>query len=107
MKATLSNYTQSPRKVRLVTDMVKGKSVPEALTLLTFEMRKSAEPLKKLIQSAVANAEQKGESVADLVVKNIRVDSGIVLKRFRARARGQAAAIRKRRAHVTVELGKK
>lgn len=107
MKATLSNYAQSPRKVRLVSDLVKGKSIEEALTILTFEMRRAADPLAKLVRSAVANAENKGERAADLVVKNITVDKGIVLKRYMPRAFGRASTINRRRSHVTVNLGKK
>ena len=107
MKATLSNYAQSPRKVRLVSDLVKGKSIDEALTLLQFEMRRAAEPLAKLVKSAVANAENKGERASDLVVKSITVDKGIVLKRFMPRAFGRATPLRRRRSHVTVVLARK
>lgn len=107
MKATLSNYTQSPRKVRLVTNLVKGKTVPEALTALNFEMRRAADPIAKLVASAAANAEKQGENLNDLVIKNITVDKGIVLTRFMPRAFGRATPIRRRRSHVTVTLGKK
>lgn len=106
MKATLSNYSQSPRKVRLVTDLVKGKPVSEALTVLEFEMKRASDPIAKLLKSAVANAEKKGEDPKSLVVKNITVDKGIVLKRFLPRAFGRATPIRRRRSHVTVELAK-
>lgn len=107
MKASLSNYAQSPRKVRLVSDLVKGKSIDEALTMLQFEMRRAADPLAKLIKSAVANAENSGERASDLVVKNITVDKGIVLKRFIPRAFGRATPLRRRRSHVTVTLARR
>lgn len=107
MKATVSNYAQSPRKVRLVSDLVKGKSIEEALTILKFEMRRASDPIAKLIASAAANAENKGERAADLVVKSITVDKGIVLKRFMPRAFGRGAPIRRRRSHVTVLLARK
>lgn len=107
MKATLSNYTQSPRKVRLVTDLVKGKSIDDAATLLKFEMRRAADPMLKLISSAVANAEKQGESAKDLIIKNITVNKGIVVKRFMPRAFGRATPIRRRRSHITVTLGHK
>lgn len=107
MKATLSNYAQSPRKVRVVSDLVKGKSIDEALTLLQFELRRAADPIAKLVKSAVANAEAKGERAGDLVIKNITVDKGIVLKRFMPRAFGRATPLRRRRSNVTVTLAKK
>ena len=81
MKATFSNYTQSPRKVRLVSDLVKGKSIDEALMLLKFEMRRAADPLAKLVASAVANAENKGESAADLVIRGVEnLQDGVLVK---------------------------
>lgn len=107
MKATLSNYAQSPRKVRLVSDLVKGKSIEDALTALKFEMRRASDPLAKLIASAAANAEKQGERVSDLVIKNITVDKGIVLKRYLPRAYGRATPLRRRRSHVTVTLARK
>lgn len=106
MKATLKNYRQSPRKVRLVTDMVKGKTLTEALTLLTFKVKRAAEPIHKLIRSAAANAEQAGENPDTLIVKNITVDEGVTLHRVMPRAMGRASAIRKRSSHITVILGK-
>lgn len=106
MKAFLSNYRQSPRKTRLVTDLVKGKSVPEALTMLKFLNKRGANPIGKLIASAAANAEKQGEDVRTLVVKNITVDKGIIAKRFMPRAFGRAATIRHRMSNVQVTLAK-
>ena len=107
MKAKLTNYRQSPRKVRLVTDLVKGKSVDEAITLLRFNMKRASEPLLKLLRSAAANAENQGENASTLVVKNITVDGGVTINRIMPRAFGRATPIRKRSSHVTVTVGKK
>ncbi|OGG43897.1 50S ribosomal protein L22 [Candidatus Kaiserbacteria bacterium RIFCSPHIGHO2_01_FULL_48_10] len=106
MKATLTNYRQSPRKTRLVTEVVKGKSVSEALTALKFLNKRGAAPIAKLIRSAATNAEKQGENARDLFVKQVTVDKGIVAKRFMPRAFGRAAPIRHRMSHVTVTLGK-
>jgi large subunit ribosomal protein L22 len=107
MKAVLKNYRQSPRKVRLLADLVRGKRVPQALQALSFMNKRASEPVTKLIQSAAANAKQKGEDVEKLFIKSIAVDKGIVLKRFMPRARGSAAQILKRTSHIVVELGSK
>lgn len=106
MKAFLKNYRQSPRKVRLVADLVRGKSVPRALTALSFLEKKSALPIKKLIESAVANARQEGVTPEELTVSDIQVNGGLSFTRYRARARGRAAPIRKRTSHVQVALEK-
>lgn len=107
MKATLSNYRQSPRKTRLVTDLVKGKTVAEALTALKFLEKRAANPIAKLIASALANAEKQGENGKNLVVKSIRVDKGLVRTKSMPRAFGRATPIRRRMSHVAVTLGKK
>ncbi len=106
MKAFLKNYRQSPRKVRLVADVVRGKEVGKALDILKFVNKRAALPVEKLIRSAVANAKNTGVS-GTLVVKSIAVDKGIVQKRFMPRARGAAARINKRSSHITIELGTK
>ena len=106
MKATLSNYRQSPRKVRLITELIKGKGLVEALTALKFNDKRAAAPIEKLLRSAIANAEQGGENPNELVVENIAVDKGRVAKTFMPRAFGRASTIRKRSSHVTVTLGK-
>ncbi len=107
MKAVLSNYRQSPRKVRLVADLVRGKRVSEALASLTFLDKRSSLPVKKLLESAVANAVQQGKKAEDLFVSKIAVDKGIVGRRFMPRARGSAAPINRRSSHISVELGTK
>jgi len=104
--ATLKNLRISPRKTRLVADAVRGKSVREAILILDTIHKKSSLPIKKLIQSAVANA-KKQDSVLEsqLKINSIYVDAGMTLKRFRPRAFGRAYTIRKRSSHVNLTLG--
>lgn len=104
MKAELTSYNQTPRKVRLVTDLVKGKKVKDALAALSFLPKRAALPIKKLIESAVANAVQKGEKVEDLKIKNITVDSAGMIMKYMPRAFGRAAPVRHRRSKVKVTL---
>ncbi|MBP6945986.1 MAG: large subunit ribosomal protein L22 [Parcubacteria group bacterium Greene0714_7] len=106
MKATLSNYKQTPRKTRLVTELVKGKGVEEALLALKFLDKRAAAPMAKLISSAVANAEKQGEDGRTLVVQNITVNKGLVAMRSMPRAFGRSSPIRHRMSHITVTLGK-
>ena len=105
MKASLSNYRQATRKVRLVTNLVKGKSVEQALATLTHLPKRAALPVRKLILSAVANAKNAGVDTSTLAIKDFRVDKGFVFKRYMPRARGRAALIRKESSHLTLELG--
>jgi large subunit ribosomal protein L22 len=97
----------SARKARLVTDLIRGRSVPEARTILAFSNRAVAKDVEKVLRSAVANAEThpslhwQGD---DLVVVAAFADEGPTLKRWRARARGRVARIRKRSCHITIEL---
>jgi len=104
MKAELRNYNQSPRKVRLVTDLVKGKTVGEALKALSFLPKRAAAPIKKLLESAIANAKAKGEKIEDLTVKNITVDSDGMIVRYMPRAMGRATPIRRKKSRVNVTL---
>jgi len=104
MRASLKNYRQSPRKVRLVADLVRGKNVEKALVLLSFLQKRAALPVKKLLESAVANAKQDGKNPADLVIKNIEVNEGIVFKRLEYRARGSANTLKKRTSRIAIEL---
>jgi len=105
MKASLKTHNQPPRKVRLVTDLVKGKKVPEALAALSFLPKRAAEPVMKLIQSAAANAKAKGENPDQLKVKNITVDSAGMTVKYMPRAHGRAAPIRRRKSQIRVVLG--
>jgi large subunit ribosomal protein L22 len=107
MKAFLKNYRQSPRKVRLIADLVRGKSAAEALTTLQFVDKRASGPFAKVIKSAIANAKDQGKNEDKLFIKTVRVDKGTVLKRFMPRARGSASRINKRNSHILVELGEK
>ncbi len=104
MKASLKSHNQPPRKVRLVTELVKGKSVEDALTALSFLPKRAAEPIKKLIASAAANAKAKGDDISKLKVKNITVDSAGMTVKYMPRAMGRATPIRRRKSQVHVEL---
>lgn len=103
-RATLSSHNQSPRKVRLVANLVKGKRVPAALEVLTFLPKRAALPVKKLIESAAANAKQKGEKPEDMVIKGLTVESAGMFVRYMPRAFGRATPIRRRKSRVIVEL---
>jgi large subunit ribosomal protein L22 len=95
----------SPRKARLVVEHIRGRSVPEARTVLAFTPRAAAREIEKVLRSAVANAEANHDLVGDdLVVSAAFVDEGPMMKRWRARARGRAARIRKPTCHITVRL---
>lgn len=107
MKAILKNYRQSPRKVRLIADLVRGKRVPEAITALQFVDKRAAGPFAKVIKSAVANAKGLGISEEKLFVKMVQVNKASTLKRSMPRARGSASRINKRNSHISVELGEK
>lgn len=99
----LKNYHGTPRKVRAVADIIRGKSAAEALTLLTFLPKRSASPLAKLLKSALANAGS-GATSQKLMVTDIRVEKGIVMRRMMPRARGSAAPIKKRLSHITITV---
>jgi large subunit ribosomal protein L22 len=95
----------SPRKARLVADHIRGRSVPEARTVLAFTQRAAAREVEKVLRSAVANAEANHGLIGDeLVVAAAYVDVGPVMKRWRARARGRVARIKKPTCHITVKL---
>ena len=107
--AKLNNCPTSPRKMRLVADQVRGESIDKALAILKFSPKEASRRLEKLLLSAIANWQSKNESEdiekADLVVKEIRVDGGKMLKRLRPAPQGRAHRIRKRSNHVTMVLG--
>ena len=109
--ARLNNVPTSPRKMRLVADMIRGESVNSALNILKFEPKVGAARLEKLLLSAVANWQAKNEEVrleeADLYVKEIFVDSARILKRLRPAPQGRAHRIRKRSNHVTLVVDNK
>ena len=107
--AKLNNCPTSPRKMRLVADLVRGVEVEKALAILKFNSKEASRRLEKLLLSALANWQAKNEDAnmeeAGLVVKEIRVDSGSMLKRLRPAPQGRAHRIRKRSNHVTLVLG--
>ncbi len=105
MRATLDSHNQSPRKVRLVAELVKGKKVPAALAALAFLPKRASEPVAKLIKSAAANAKNKGENPDELTVQSITVESAGMLKRYMPRAFGRASLIRRKKSRVKVTLG--
>ncbi len=105
VKARLKFARVSAQKARIVADMVRGKSINEAIRILTFEPQKSGKMIKKLVESAVANAEVKqGIDVDNLYVKTIYVDAGPFIKRFMPRSQGRATEIKKRTSHINVVL---
>ncbi|MBI4947554.1 MAG: 50S ribosomal protein L22 [Bacteroidetes bacterium] len=108
--AKLNNYPTSPRKMRLLADLIRNKPVEHALNVLRFHAQHASTPLSKLLVSAVKNYEAKTGLRAEdsnLFIKEIRVDEGAMLKRFRPAPQGRAYRIRKRSNHVTVVLDTK
>jgi large subunit ribosomal protein L22 len=105
VRAYLRNLRMSPRKVRLVIDMVRGLPVEKAITQLTFLRKDAALPVLKLLKSAMANASHNHQvDSSTLFIKTITADGGATIKRFRPRAHGSAAPIRKRTTHITIVL---
>ena len=106
--AKLRNVPTSPRKMRVIADMIRGKKVSSALSILKYEPKHGAAKLEKLLLSAISNWEAKNEDQrleeADLYIKSITVDSGKILKRLRPAPRGRAHRIRKRSNHVTMVI---
>lgn len=94
----------SPRKARLVADMIRGQRVDKAMTALEFSKKRGAHYLKGVLKSAIANAEEKDASVQNLVVAESRVDEGPVLKRFQPKDRGRAHPIHKKTSHFIITL---
>jgi len=106
--AKLKYVRMSPFKIRLVAETIKGKSVGNALAILEHSRKKASGPLKKLLESAVANAGENHDMDADaLYVKNVLVDQGLTLKRWMPRAMGRATPIRKRTSKVTMIVAEK
>ncbi|WP_109016430.1 50S ribosomal protein L22 [Novimethylophilus kurashikiensis] len=106
VSAVLKGVRLSPQKARLVADLVRGKKVDQALNILAFCPKKGADIIKKVLESAIANAEHnEGADIDELKVSTIYVDKGIVYKRIRARAKGRAGRIIKPTCHITVTVG--
>jgi large subunit ribosomal protein L22 len=105
MKASLTNYRQAPRKVRLIGDLIKGKEATRALAELDLIVKRGSKPMRTLLASAIANARTGSNmSESELFVKSVRVDKGLVLKRMMPRARGRGFPIHKHTSHVSIEL---
>lgn len=104
MQAHLTSHNQPPRKVRLVTELVKGKKVQQALNELSFLPKRAAAPIYKLIASAAANATSKGAKIEDLRVQNVTVDSAGMTVKYMPRAMGRAAPVRRRKSQISVFL---
>ncbi len=112
-KAIARHIRISPRKVRLVVDQIRGRSVNEAYAILQFSKKAASEPVGKTLRSAVANAQYRAQDdgevldVDELMVSRAFVDEGATLRRWRARAMGRASPIRKRTSHITVVVDKR
>jgi large subunit ribosomal protein L22 len=104
-RATLSNYRQSPRKVRLIADLIRGKSAAQAINILSLLPKRGAEPMEKLVRSAVANAKE--GSAEQLYISSIQVNGGVVFKRMMPRARCRGAPIKKKTSVITMTLSPK
>ena len=105
ISAKLNDYRQSPRKVRLLANLIKGKKISDARNTLSFLVKRASNPISKLLESAISNAENNFNiSSENLFVKNLRVDAGVTLKRRRPRARGMAFPINKRTSKILIEL---
>ena len=112
-KAIARHVRVTPRKARRVVDLIRGKQATEAVTILKFAPQAAALPVRKVLESAIANARVKADRANEpfreneLVVKETYVDEGVNMKRFRARAQGRAARINKRTSHITVVVADK
>ncbi len=104
VKASLTNYRQSPRKVRLVASLIQGKTVPAALNTLMVTTKRASDPMIKLLNSALANAKDRGISTEGLYVKECTVNQGLTIKRFMPGARGTGFPILKKTSHVMIVL---
>jgi large subunit ribosomal protein L22 len=104
VKAKLNTYRQSPRKVRIVANLVRGKKADQAITFLEYTVKRSSLPIRKLIASALANAKNLSVPTENLVIKEIAVNEGATLYRRRPRSKGMANPIRKRTSHISITL---
>jgi large subunit ribosomal protein L22 len=106
VSATLKHARISPQKCRLIADQIRGMPVEKALNVLTFSQKKSAGIVRKLLESAIANAEHnEGADIDELSVAAIYVNEGRTMKRYRARAKGRGTRILKRNSHITITVG--
>ena len=106
VSAILNGVRISPQKARLIADLIRGKKVDNALNILNFSPKKGAEIIKRVVESAIANAENNnGADIDELKIKTIYIDKGVVLKRIRAQSKGRAGKIIKPTSHITVIVG--
>lgn len=105
--ASLTNYRQSPRKVRLVANLIKGKTIEQAQNMLGVTTKRASNPLAKLLSSAIANAKDRKISIEGFIVKECTVNQGLTMKRFMPGARGSAFPIKKKMSHVMLTIGPK
>jgi large subunit ribosomal protein L22 len=104
-RATLKRFRESPRKVRMVADMIRGRTVDDAMSILRLQQRKAAKMLSKVLGSAIANATENEKADAEkLVVTRVSVDGGPVTKRWMPRSMGRANRINSRTSHVTITV---
>jgi len=112
-RAIARYVTMSPRKMRLVIDLIRGRGVNEAYSILKFSKKSATEPIEKTLRSAVANAQQKADATGDfldldaMVVREAYINEGPTMKRFRPRAQGRATPIMKRTSHITIVVDRK
>jgi large subunit ribosomal protein L22 len=112
-RAIAKGVGMSPRKVRMVVDLIRGRNVNEAYSILKFSKRAATEPIEKTLRSAVANAQQKADAdgsfldVDDLIVREAYVNEGTTMKRWSPRAMGRATPIMKRTSHITIVVDRK
>ena len=102
--AELKGLRISARKTRAIADAIRGKGVDEAATLLAFQRRSAAVHVRKALDSAVANADQRNLDIDKLVVADVQIDKGPIMRRYMARAHGRATRVRKQTAHITIAL---
>ena len=97
----------SARKARIIANIIRGKGVDEAATALVFQRRRAAEPIRKVLDSAVANADQRDMDLDNLYVQDIQIDKGAIMRRFMPRAHGRATRIRKQTCHIRIALAER
>ncbi|MCF7919737.1 MAG: 50S ribosomal protein L22 [Candidatus Cloacimonetes bacterium] len=107
--ARVRNLRGSARKARLVLDLIRGKTIPEAQNILLFSKKRVADEIAKLLKSAVANAQQKDTKLATdvMIVSKVFADDGPIMRRHRPRAHGRATIIRRRTCHITIAISEK
>jgi large subunit ribosomal protein L22 len=106
-KASIKNYRSTPRKARLIADFVRGKDVKKAIAELKFINKRAGEGFIKLLNSAIANAENNHSATSKLFIKEIRVDEGVKMKRYRAGSNGRALPFKRRLSNISVVLAEK